>query len=296
MKYLALSVSLLAAACQPQAKPATTTLAKPAVTVVAAQRAPAVETEAPAPLADTVAMHLSPLAPPVRDVAAFLAANNLAPLWQADFNPDGESHVRPTILDGFYGPEHRHIAFIIDQAQQDSIQPQLFRVRGRTRYRKSITPFEGTITVQAVKPMRVFLDLDSAAEAQARAYSATARFVLREDTSTTGAGTYQGSALLDFYRLPSGRLDFARAFPDPQLPTGGGGLLFRGQWQSRRTGGRKPVAFAYYPQAVLPNTMADLYIGDRGENINPKYAGLDWNSIWENDEWWAKSPKPTLSL
>jgi len=296
MKYLALSASLLAVACQPQAKPSTAARAKPAVTVVAAQPAPAVETLMSAPIADTVAMHLSPLAPPVRDAAAFLAVNNLAPLWQADFNPDGESHVRPAILDGFYGPEHRHIAVIIDRAEQDSIQPQLFRVRGRTRYRKSITPFEGTITVQALKPMRIFLDLDSVAQAQARAYTATARFVLREDTTTIGAGTYQGNALLDFYRLPSGRLDFTRTFPDPQLPTGGGGLLFRGQWQSRRTGRRQPVAFAYYTQAVLPDTMADLYIGDRGENINPKYAGLDWNSIWENDEWWAKSPKPKLSL
>jgi hypothetical protein len=42
--------------------------------------------------------------------------------------------------------------------------------------------------------------------------------------------------------------------------------------------------------------MQDLYIGERGETINPKYAGLDWSEAWENDEWWAKSPKPQLTL
>ena len=42
--------------------------------------------------------------------------------------------------------------------------------------------------------------------------------------------------------------------------------------------------------------MADLYLGERDVYINPKYAGLDWNEAWENDEWWADSPKPKLSL
>lgn len=287
-------IGFLLAACQPQAKPVAVAGPKPVAAVSELPKPEKVELLT-APIPDSLAMPLTKMAPPVADVPAFLAANNLAPLWQADFGQRENDSPRPTILDGFYGAEHRHISVIIDKAEQDSSQPNVFRVHGRTRYKKNITPFEGTITVQKVKSLRVFLDLDSVAQAQARAYTATARFVFHEDSTAAGAGTYQGTALLDFYRLAA-KLAIVQTFPDNEIPAGGGGLLFRGHWRSHRTGQQQAVAFATYPQAILPNTMTDLYIGDRGENINPKYAGLDWNSIWENDEWWAKSPKPLLSL
>jgi hypothetical protein len=235
-------------------------------------------------------------AAPASDVVAFLKANNLAPLWQADFGRQGNSSARPTILDGFYGDEYRHIAFIFERVVRDATQPYVFRVQGKTRYKKDITAFDGTITVDGIKPLTVFLDLDSATQASARSYTATARFELREDPTATGAGTYRGTALMDFYRLDFGKLDLAETLPDNELPTGGGGLLFRGQWHSNHTKRQQAVAFATYTQAVLPDTMTDFYLGDRGESINPKYARLDWSEAWENEEWWAKSPKPTLSL
>jgi hypothetical protein len=227
---------------------------------------------------------------------AFLAANNLAPLWQSDYGHQANDSSRPTILDGFYGDEHRHISVLFERVQRDEQQPNVFRVQGRTRYKKNITPFEGTITVEALKPLKAYLDLDSVEEARARAYTATARFVLREDPATNGAGVYQGTAMMDFYQLASGKLELVQMMSDASLPTDGGGLLFRGQWKSNRTGRQQAVAFANYPEAVLPNAMKDLYIGERGETLNPKYAGLDWSEAWENEEWWAKSPKPTLSL
>lgn len=229
------------------------------------------------------------------DVAAFLAANNLAPLWQADFERQ-EAGARPLILDGFYGADHRHIAVILERVEQDARQSGLFRVHGRTRYKKNITPFDGTLTLTGLKALKAPLDLDPAEEASARAYTATARFVLREDPATNGAGTYQGTALMDFYRLASGKLGLVQEMPNSDLPTGGGGLLFRGQWTSNRTARRQEVAFAAYAQAVVPDAMQDLYIGERGETLNPKYARLDWSEAWENDEWWANSPKPSLSL
>ncbi|MBF9221419.1 hypothetical protein [Hymenobacter ruricola] len=237
-----------------------------------------------------------PATPPVADVPAFLAAHNLAPLWQADFDQKENGNTRPTILDGFYGPEHRHISVILERVVQDAARPGVFRVQGRTRYRKNITPFSGTITVEGLKPLNAFPDLDSAERAQARVYTASARFVLREDSTAAGAGTYRGTALLDFYQLPAGTLGLVQEMPGSDLPAGGGGLLFRGQWQSFRTGKRQEVAFATYAEAVLPDAMADLYLGDRGETLNPKYARLDWSEAWENNEWWAKSPKPGLSL
>lgn len=283
---------LLAASCQPQTKPSSAASTKPAANTPEMPTAAQV-TDGARPL---VASAATKATAPVADVRTFLAANNLAPLWQADFGQQENNHSRPTILDGFYGPEHRHISVIVEQVRQDAAHPNVFRVQGRTRYKKSITPFDGTITVDAVKPLKVFLDLDSVEEAHARAYTATARFVLRENPAADGAGTYQGTAAMDFYQLASGKLDLVQTLPDTNLPTGGGGLLFRGQWQSLRSGLRKDVAFATYAQAVVPDAMSDLYIGDRGDSLNPKYAGLDWSEAWENDEWWAKPSKPVLSL
>lgn len=285
---------LLAAACQPQTKPAAVVRAKQAVAT------PKVLLDAVAPAnLDTPSEWIdTKVGAPVPDFRSFLAANNLAPLWQADFGQSDYNSSRPTILDGFYGAEHRHISFIFDRVEQDAVQPNLFRVQGRSRFRKNILPFAGSITVEGIKTMKVFLDVDSAARATAQAYTAKARFVLQEDSTAAGAGTFRGTAQLDFTRLASGKLDLVQTVqvPDVVAPAKGSGLLFRGQWQSNRTGQRKAVAFAVFPKAVLPNTMADFYLGDRSENINPKYAGLDWNEAWENEEWWAKSPKPSLNL
>ena len=47
---------------------------------------------------------------------------------------------------------------------------------------------------------------------------------------------------------------------------------------------------------LSPSLIKDFGIGDRGAQVNPKYAKLGWNELWENDEWWADSPKPKLSL
>ena len=47
---------------------------------------------------------------------------------------------------------------------------------------------------------------------------------------------------------------------------------------------------------VVPEALAKLGIGDRSEEVNPNLAELGWNEAWENDEWWADSPKPSLNL
>ena len=281
----------LFAACQPQAKPAKAVgTASAAAAEPSAQAGTASETQ---PATSAAAVEASSSA---TDVPVFLAANNLAPLWQADYGQRENDSTRPSILNGFYGDEHRHIAVIFEHVQRDATHPNVFRVQGRTRYKKTITPFEGTITVDGIKPLKTMLDLDSVEEARARSYTATARFVLREDPTTKGAGTYQGTALMDFYQEGSGKLNLVQIMPDADLPTGGGGLVFKGQWKSNRTSRQQAVAFASYPEAVLPNALADLYIGERGETLNPKYAGLDWSEAWENEEWWAKPAKPALSL
>lgn len=217
---------------------------------------------------------------------------DLSPLWA---NQTEMMKAHPT-LEGFYGPSYYRISFYFSSVVRDARQPNVFHVEGLDRYKKVITPFVGTITVQAVRPFTkdMFADMDSTG----RAFTAAGQFAFAEDPATKGAGRYAGQALLDFSLDAQGHLDHAIQLvgPDNRNPTKGCGLLFRGTQVSNKTGQRHSVAFANYYGAVVPQALKSLGLGDRSEEVNPNLAKLGWNEAWENDEWWAKSPKPSLSL
>ncbi|RZK99109.1 MAG: hypothetical protein EOO62_25270 [Hymenobacter sp.] len=77
----------------------------------------------------------------------------------------------------------------------------------------------------------------------------------------------------------------------------GGGIKYQGTWTSASTG---RTVQALWVENIIgyhgPHAFADFLMGDRGMEINPKYAKLGWDNYWANDEWWAASPKPRLSL
>ena len=245
-----------------------------------------------------------PPAAPVRSSAidsvapaawALLRQHNLAPLWASR----AEGKAAQSAMEGFYGPPYYRISFYFSEVTRDSARPNLFHVTGLNRYKKVITPFTGTITVRALRPFTKEMFLDAApADSAAPAYTAVARFTLIEDPATKGAGTYTGDGLLDFYLDSQQQLHTAIAHPmaSEHNPTHGAGLVFRGSHVSNQTGRRKSVAFSTDYSMVVPAALAKLGLGDRSEEINPNLARLGWNEAWENDEWWAKSPKPSLSL
>ena len=73
-------------------------------------------------------------------------------------------------------------------------------------------------------------------------------------------------------------------------------MLFSGYQISDKTGQRRPVAFANFYGAVVPTALKKLGLGDRVDEVNPNMARLGWNEAWENEEWWADSPKPKALL
>ena len=256
---------------------------------------------AAAPAVPPPARPLRPAASASADTAltpatlALLRQHDLAPLWNG--YERGGTTSRP--LEGFYGPPHYRISFYFSQVVRDAAQPNLFHVTGLDRYKKVITPFSGTITVQALRPFTKGMFLDVAeADSAAPAYTAVARFAFNEDPRTKGAGNYAGQALLDFYIDSHQQLQLGSSHPmSSELnPTGGAGLIFRGYHVSNQTGLRKAVAFSSDYSMVVPEALAKLGIGDRSEEVNPNLAKLGWNEAWENEEWWATSPKPRLSL
>jgi hypothetical protein len=225
-------------------------------------------------------------------VAALLRQHDLSSLWAKQTE---STKAYPT-LEGFYGPAYYRISFYFSKVSRDARRPNVFYVEGLDRYKKVITPFTGTITVQTVQPFtkEMFADLDSTWQA----FTAAGRFNFIEDPTAKGAGHYAGDALLDFAFDAQGSLGYAGDASGLAVdnPTKGCGLLFRGTQVSNRTGQRHAVAFASYYGAVVPQALAKLHLGDRSEEINPNLAKLGWNEAWENDEWWAVSPRTRLSL
>jgi hypothetical protein len=282
MKQLILGLFVLGAVGCQHSSPALTK------TAIVALKTSAVAKQgvATAPLANS-AVSLSP------EALMLLRQHDLAPLW-ANQTESMKSH--PT-LEGFYGPTHYRISFYFSKVERDAKQPNLFHVEGLDRYKKVITPFVGTITVQTVQPFtkEMFVDADSTAQA----FTAAGRFEFTEDPTTKGASKYNGKALLDFYIDQQGHLDHAFALvgaSEYKNPTKGCGLLFSGSQSSNKTGLRNPVAFANFYGAVVPQEIKKLGLGDRSEEMNPNLAKLGWNEAWENDEWWTTSPEPALGL
>ena len=273
--FCLLSAALLANACQQTAPP-----------VRSATEVPAAVTVSPITKVAVVPVDTT-LTPPMQ---ALLREHDLAPLWANRY----EGSASKSAMEGFYGTSPYRISFYFTQVVRDAQEPTLFHVTGLDRYRKVITPFTGTIRVQGVQPFtaNMFADVDTTA----RCFTAVARFELDEDPRTKGAGNYAGQALLDFYIDQKGAIGQAGGLDATNNPTQGCGLLFQGSQVSNATGRRQPVSFANFYGAVVPQVLNKLGLGDRSDEVNPNLARLGWNEAWENDEWWADSPKPSLSL
>jgi hypothetical protein len=281
--WLLLPLALASPACQQSAPPAQSQTEAPLATAKPA----AAKAATPTATADTAL---------TASMQALLQQHDLAPLWAN--RADGGA-AAAFAMEGFYGPPHHRISFYFGNVERDLAQPNLFHVTGLDRYKKVITPFSGTITVRALRPFTKGMFLDVAeADSAAPAYTAVARFALNEDPSTKGAGNYAGEALLDFYIDSQQHLHLASSHPmSSELnPTLGSGLIFRGYHVSNQTGLRKSVAFSRDYSMVVPESLAKLGLGARSEEVNPNLAKLGWNENWENEEWWAKSPKPSFSL
>jgi hypothetical protein len=267
-RYLAL-LGLAATACQPQSTATKEAASQPppTATPLATKNTPA----------DTTAAVLD-----------LLRQVDLTTAWRG--SPEGA-------MDGFYGPDNYRISFHIDTVRRDAQQPNVFYFAGRDRYKRTITPFTGTLTVTRLAPLPDTVAMEHSFGD--RAYSAFASFVLREDSTAKGAGHCTGRAVLDFQvntKNQATQAGFDGIDSGWDNPTRGCGQVFRGTWQDNRTGQRKPVAWANFYGVIVPEVLRDLGLGERGDEVNPKLARYGWNTIMENDEWWAKSPKPSLNM
>jgi len=228
------------------------------------------------------------------------ASASAAPLSQVDLadawsNATAEANGNPS-MEGFYGPSHYRISFYFSTVRRDSLHPEVYHIRGINRYKKVITPFEGTCTVTRFAALPDTVEMENSS--QLRAYTAFAEYTLREDPKTKGAGVYAGKAMLDFAVNARNKAHQARFGIDLGLdnPTKGSGLLFQGTWRDNRTGQQKPASWSSNFLVIVPEALEKIGLGSRGDTIYPELAKYGWNEWFENNEWWATSPKPRLNL
>ncbi|MDO7887112.1 hypothetical protein [Hymenobacter cheonanensis] len=283
-------------ACQPQAAQTTAATVPPKEPSAIAQ--PANPLAATQPTLATLADSLTP------EMQATLRRVDLSSLWK-----------KAGVLDGFFGRDPQRLSLVILQAARDSLKPGLFHVAGKARYKKQVSSFVGLIQVaqltdyyeQGMLLSQGDDDLayvaDSTNEAggyiaNARAYSASSSFEF------TGAAPSSyllaGRMLLDFWLNDKGKIGFMNAPAEGQIleksPTKGSALVVKGNWQDVPGKPAKPFLLSRDIFLLSPSLIADFGIGDRGAQVNPKYVKQGWRNYWENDEWWADSPKPSLNL
>ena len=219
---------------------------------------------------------------PAADAQQLLTQHDLAGLWSL---PERES---AAVYNGFYGSDHYRIEMYFASVTRDSLRPDQLHITGKSRYKKNITPFRGTVTIDSLAALRVIKkpgDPDVAPGPERR-YLAVGHFTLREDSLVAGSGQFAGKLVMDFNVDQEGDLSFDYFL---NTPTRYGGFLFEGQWRSYQTGTTKPVLWANAFFAVANNVLKDFDIGEREVDINPKYRHLGWDTFWTDEEWWNEA-------
>ena len=302
--YPFLVVGMLAA-CQ-QHKPVTAETAPVAVAAVPQFRANEKALPVLFSTADT-------LTKPMRQL---LNEYDLSKLWQGDMK---ERRQDPT-LQGFFGPDHYRFALVFSDVVRDKQHPEIYHVQGICRYRKNIRPFEGKLTVRQIADLDAPWDYDEfspqeqdsmlteaaasdsnmaryeRARRLSHPYTLRAELQIQEETAEN-SGIFLGEATLNFYVTSPKRLGYVTApFVTIGAPANGSAMLLHGARRNVTTRQVKPFVVSDNVFAAAPEVYKDFGIGDRGGEINPKYARLGWNELWENDEWWTDSPKPNLNL
>jgi hypothetical protein len=225
---------------------------------------------------------------------------DLSKLWKSDVEGRREN---PT-LEGFFGPDHYRFALVFNEVKRDMEHPEIYHIRGKSHYRKNIRPFTGRLTVRQVKDLpRWFFFLAGAGSsladtAAASTYTARAQLQLTEENAEN-SGTFEAEAILDFYVVNNPvQIGYVTGVlgVEPDRPARGTGLVLRGKRLNQTTNQVKNFVVSTDAFGASLDIYKDFGIGDRGYEINPKYAKLGWNEKWENDEWWADTPKPSLNM
>ena len=224
----------------------------------------------------------------------FFIDNDISKLfYDPGQNPENVYNSR---FDGFYGEDHYRIEFFLTEVKKDSLQPAIYHIKGKNRFKNTITNFEGTISfsklsilsdpnIQTDAISKPISDVELNAK---QVYSAEAVFELKEEEKAKGSGVFSGNLFIDFFEQTNGNMNLWFYTPDTYAMASG--FKFEGQWTNYKKTLTRPVVWAKDLFAFSNTILTKFAIGDREVEINPKYRHLGWDKYWENDEWWHEQP------
>ena len=215
---------------------------------------------------------------------AFFEQNKLAPLIGGATAGDNQP------MNGFYGPDHRRIELYMANIEADPQRPGTFLIKGKTRYKGTITPVSGQLTFERVALMKTCAVADTGALFEPQddlqpIYVLLGTFRLAEDRREPGAGIFAGKAYMDVHLHKTEGPQYSMVCDSPTQHCG---LKLDGNWTSYKTSTTKPVLMAYNIFDIGETILPQFSIGEREVEINPKYRDLGWDNYWENKEWWAE--------
>ncbi|GAB3857744.1 hypothetical protein GCM10028822_31960 [Hymenobacter terrigena] len=217
-------------------------------------------------------------------------------VWQGLEEADSAGVQWPTVCEGFFGPDHYRIELVLQKIIRDTDDPLLYHVQGKDRYKRQVTPFTGTIRLRQLRnvPIKSF-EYELQGEF-AKFYTAQGVFSWQE-TGSKATGIFAGKMGIDFQQKADSSLVATYFMGDDKRQFAKGWrMYFDGEWTSSLTGSRKKLLASASIEGIGSTVFSDFNVGERSFSINPKYAKLGWNELWENEEWWADSPKPKLNL
>lgn len=302
---------LVATACQPHstARHTAPPVAQAKVKAVAQPVAKALthpDSVPPVPVRFNMVLRTDIQSQPVVDAAEvvrFFEEHNLAPLIQT-VKGQREDYA----MNGFSGSNRYRTETVITAAHRNPQNPLAYLVRGLTRTRQRVQAFQGEVVFDSlsVEPLLTAQDnkdiknwtmmqlvrLDN--EKTVKRYAVAGSVRLAEAKTAPHGAAFQGRLVMELELTNKGRM-YTDA-PFLHGPSQGGGQTYKGTWTGYQTNQATPTVWVESIIGYGPFIHDDFVIGEREVNINPKYAKQGWNTIWENDEWWAKSPKPSLNL
>ncbi len=192
---------------------------------------------------------------------------------------------------GFYGNDHYRIEFIITKMERTINNPFVYAVKGKNKFKKTISDFEGLIEIKSVLAFKdVNLDTSEInAMGILKTYAISGDFNFAEDTTKNTSGRFTGTFKADFSTTTDRGLELW--FFSDGTPAQGSGYRFDGNWTSYKNAAQtKPVIWSRDLFRFANNILEEFSYGEREIEINPKYRQYGWDNFWEGDEWWSETP------
>ena len=211
-----------------------------------------------------------------RDGIAVLTQNDMSELLKQEYPANG-----------FYGDDHYRIEFVVSEVKRDEADARLYHIKGKNRFKKTISPFTGTVRLKTISEM-IDPNIDTTETGDLyfiKSYSVGGEFEIKEDSTLKSSGVFKGNMNMDFATKVDGTRELW--FFSPESSAKGSGIKYEGTWTSYAKDKTKPVVWAADFFQFANTILKDFSMGEREVEINKEYRHLGWDNFWENDEWWV---------